>query len=147
MAESKNESINLLDLALGVAEEQEPVEITTGTWDLKIRRHHSGAQIADWQRRALQNNVDIDAATNAIAEDGNLLPAADRTDNINALGKEYFRWYLGWISVEATEEALDGITDEITSLPFNAMKKVKRHIDQLAGLVDEKGQSIPFPES
>lgn len=147
MAESKNESINLLDLALGVADEQEPVEITTGTHDLKIRRHHTGAQIAEWQRRALKNNVDIDAATSAVDEEGKLLPTADRTANIVALGKEYFRWYLGWISVDATEEVLDGITDEITSLPFNAMKKVKHHIDKLAGLVDEKGKSIPFPES
>lgn len=136
MSEKKQD---LLDLAMSIGD-KEPEEITVGKHSLTLRRTHTGLQVAEWQTAERQRDLDI----SELVKKGKSLTEAEVIAAIGEREQEYITAVFKAICVDTTATAIKGAAATIAALPPQSRSAVMRRAGVIAGLVNEKGEALPF---
>lgn len=141
MANKKTASLNLLDEALGI-NGAEPIDITIGDFELKLRRSHTGMQIAEW---ALLEEERVNEAAAILENDK--VSNEDKNGLLVDMMRDYAAKLLRALTVKPDETAIDGAAKLLAGLPINARNRVFRTIGTNAGVIDAEGNALPFTRS
>lgn len=137
----KAQSLDLIDHALSITGDLEPLTINVGDVEITLRRSHTGQQVVEWQKAESERVAD---AADVLAD--TTTSEEKKAETLRAVIRNYARNLLRSLAVEDTPEAdIAAAAELIAALPADSRTRVFRTVGELAGVVDEDGN--PFRSS